>query len=424
MRRILITCLILMGSMHSSARTIDAIIFEGLTITKESYLRKLISLNEGDEADEERVKQDVFLLRNLNLFFSVDGEINDLNPEKILVIFKIREANYLYPIISVSGFKGQLKGQVGANHINFLGKAQSFGGLYQYYDRHSFSLFHSSRRHSNNKTGHAFALAKYSTIEPLYFPASENSSVDTTSYFDFDNYSASVVGFYWLKQFLHIEVGGAAMYEDYHQRDEAFITYTQDDFSFFKHQVQTSIEHAKLENLYERKAGLSGRVYGEWIHTYTDNAPSFLKLLLDGSWQTFTGKRGNLATHMRFGISTNNYSPFSPFVLDGFQNVRGIGNRVERGTAELIVNAEYRYSFLKHKYVTLQAAGFVDYGSLRSAGDKFDQFFEKSENNIFTGVGIRVHLNVLYKTCVRVDYSVSPANPSQQGFTFGFGQFF
>ena len=422
--RALLSFLFALSICSSYASSVDNISFKGLTLTKESYLRKLISLHKGDEFEQKYLDEDIFLLRNLNLFFSADGEVTEIDSSKVGIVFIIREANYFYPIFSISGFKNQLKIQAGANHINFLGKAQSFGALYQYYDRHSFSIFHSAKRHANNRTGHVMALSKNSTVEPLYFPSDPISMADTVSFFDFNNYSASLAGTYWLKQYLNLGVGGSLMFENYHQRDDAFLNYSIMDFSFYKHQVHASLTLSKIENTYERKQGALCMVYGEWINTYSENAPSFMKLLVECGWHKLVGERGNLNNRAQFGIATNNYSPFAPFVLDGFINVRGIGNRVERGTASLVLNTEYRHTVWKHKYVTFQAAGFIDYGTLRQPGDSFDDFLSRDEQHIYTGIGIRAHLNVFYKTSLRLDYSVNPTDVTQRGFTFGFGQFF
>jgi hypothetical protein len=371
---------------------------------------------------EKQFDNDVFLLRNLNLFFEVEGSVETTDSVSYNLTFKIREANYLYPIISISGFQDQLKLQLGANHINFLGRAQSFGVQYQFYDRHSISIFHTAKRHSNQKTGHELAIAKYSTIEPLYF--TDTTGQDTVSDFNFDNYSVSVGGHYWLGRYTNAGLGAAYMYEDYLQRDDAFDFFGTKRFNFHKHQLRAHIETNRVEHLFERQEGWKARVYSEWIKTYSDDAPSFLKLQLSGSYYQLIGDRGNLAGSVRLGTSSNAESPFAPFVLDGFLNVRGIGNRVERGTAEIVVNGEYRHSLWLHKYVTLQSAAFFDYGALREAGKSFNTFFDNENPNLFLGAGMRFNLNILYKTCIRLDYSVNPFDTSQHGFTFGFGQFF
>jgi outer membrane protein assembly factor BamA len=414
---------LLLFAQESYSQRVNSISFEGLTLTNEDYLRNIISCKENAEFMEKFFKDDVFLLRNLNLFFEVEGSATTEDSISYDLTFVIREANYLYPIVSASGFNNQLKLQVGANHINFLGRAQSIGVLYQFYDRHSFSVFHTAKRHSNQNTGHELALAKYSTIEPLYF---SNAIVgDTVSSFNFDNYSVSAGGHYWLGRYTNIGFGGSYMYEDYQQRDNAFDFFGTKNFSFHKHQLRTHIESNKVENLFERQDGWKAKVYGEWIHTYTDGtAPSFLKLQLSGSYYQLIGERGNLASSVRFGTASNAESPFAPFVLDGFLNVRGIGNRVERGTAEIVVNTEYRHTLWLHKTVTLQSAAFFDYGALRTAGKSFNTFFDDDQPNLFLGAGLRFNLNILYKTCIRIDYSVNPFDPTMHGLTFGFGQFF
>ena len=419
-----IVCLLLLTLCFQEAysQQIKSISFSGLTVTKEDYLRDIISCKESGKFMEKELQDDVFLLRNLNLFFEVEGIAETTDSLSYYLTFKIREANYLYPVISISGFQDQLKLQLGGNHINFLGRAQSIGVLYQFYDRHSFSIFHTAKRHSNQKTGHEFAIAKYSTIEPLY--SKDTTGQDTVSDFDFDNYSVSTGSHYWLGRYTNIGIGAAYMYEDYSQRDDAFDFYGIKRFNFHKHQLRTHAETNRVEYLFERLEGWKARVYGEWIKTYSENAPSFLKLQLSGSYYRLVGKRGNIAGSVRLGTSSNAESPFAPFVLDGFVNVRGIGNRVERGTAEIIVNGEYRHSLWTHKYVTLQSAAFFDYGALREAGKSFDTFFDDEYPNLFLGTGLRFNLNILYKTCIRIDYSINPFDTSQRGLTFGFGQFF
>lgn len=404
------------------SQQINSISFSGLTITKEDYLRDIISSKVDGEFDSSTFEDDIFLLRNLNLFFEVEGIAETSDSLSYNLTFKIREANYLYPIISISGFQDQLKLQLGANHINFLGRAQSFGALYQFYDRHSFSVFHTARRHSNRKTGHELAVAKYSTIEPLYF--NNAAGGDTVSDFNFDNYSVSAGGHYWLGRYTNAGLGAAYFYEDYVQRDDAFDLFGMKRFNFHKHQLRTHVETNRVEHLFERQSGWKARAYGEWIKTYSDGAPSFLKLQLSGTYYQLIGERGNLAGSARLGTASNAQSPFAPFVLDGFLNVRGIGNRVERGTAEIVVNGEYRHSVWIHKYVTLQSAAFFDYGALREAGQSFNTLFDDEHPNLFLGAGLRFNLNILYKTCIRVDYSINPFDTSQHGFTFGFGQFF
>jgi outer membrane protein assembly factor BamA len=414
-KQLLLVAFLLFCASNLYAQQIDSIQFEGLTRTKESYLRKIILCEAGQTLDSLQLEKDVFLLRNLNLFFNVDVRTEKNLNEGVNVVFTIQEAKYLYPVIWMSGFKDQLKLILGFNHINFLGRAQSIGATYQYYDRHSLYVFWKANRHGNSRTGHEIALQKYSTIEPLYFD-------DTMSYFNFDNYSVLTGGHLWLGRYLNAGLGLKYMYEEYEQRDEAFDVGGK-GFSFNKYQVHTSLNYNKVEYIYEKMDGLQGGIYGEYIHTEGFPEASFLKFMGRASWFKTVKKRGNIALRGQFGVATNNESPFSPFVLDGILNVRGIGNRIERGTAELIFNAEYRHTFWEHRVFALQGAVFADYGTLREPGKNLGTFFNGPQH-IYTGGGIRFNLKVWYKTCIRVDYSVNPADPTSHGISFGFGQFF
>lgn len=402
--------------LNGTAQVVETIEFEGATKTDTDYLRKLIDSKTGEPIDSVALAEDLQALKNLNLFFSVDHALVKNANGNYDLVFKIDEAVYLYPILSISGFQDQLKVQAGANQINFLGRAQSLGFQYQYYDRHSLALFYTAPRHANRKTGHEAAVAKYSTVEPLYFS-------DTVSSFNFDNYSVSLGGFYWLGRKLRLGLGGMYMWEKYEQIDDADIGLGVKEFAFNKYQIRFRSDYMGINQHFEFMDGVSFSFYSETIQTEDVPDASFFKSTTELKYFKQIGKKGNLGFRNRLGISTNNFSPFAPFVLDGFINVRGIGNRVARGTGELILNAEYRYTLLKKKYFIAQIAGFADYGALRDAGQDWTTLFN-GNTNVFLGGGIRLHSRFIYKTIFRVDYSVNPTNTSERGFTFGLGQFF
>ncbi|MBL1280804.1 MAG: hypothetical protein COA33_011045 [Fluviicola sp.] len=415
-RIFLIFYLIIIACSNTHATTVGRVDFEGLAKTNPDYLISLLDTKVNDEYDSAIVAQDVFLLRNLNLFFEVHSEVSLLSDSTMSVVFVIREARYLYPIFSISGFDDQLKINAGFNQINFLGRVQNFGAVYQYYDRHSFSVFHSQKRHSNKLTGHEASLSKYSTVEPLYFK-------DTVSSFNFDNYAASAGLFFWLNNYLRASIGGQYMYERYEQIDSAILDYIM-PFNFNKFQVRTSLDYNKIEYVYELLEGVKYQLFAEYIGTNNFPDARFFKTTAQVSMYKMFGNNGNLALNTKFGISTNNFSPFSPFVLDGFLNVRGVGNRVERGTAEWIINVEYRHTVYRNDYFSIQGVVFTDYGAIRAPGERLSTFFNQPETHLFSGGGIRFRLKKWYNTSLRVDYSVNVTNTKQQGLTFGFGQFF
>ncbi|NOQ75003.1 MAG: BamA/TamA family outer membrane protein [Crocinitomix sp.] len=417
-RNLLFIALFLSHFSNGYGQTVETIHFEGATKTDTNYLAALIDCKVGTELDSTILANDLQTLKNLNLFFSVDHSVKIDPAGNAHLVFIIEEAVYLYPIVSISGFKDQFKFQAGANQINFLGKAQSIGFLYQYYDRHSLAVFYTAPKHANGKTGHEVALAKYSTIEPLYF-------MDTVASFNFDNYSVSLGGFYWLGKKLRLGLGGMYMWEKYEQLDNADIGYIQNEFSFNKYQIRFRTDYEGINQHYEFREGISAAFFSEMIHTEGMPEASFLKATTRFKYFKRLGKRGNFGIQNQLGISTNNDSPFAPFVLDGFINVRGVGNRVERGTAEFIINAEYLHTVLKKKYFIAQVAAFSDYGALRTPGASIASIFKEQKTNLYGGIGIRLHSRFIYKTIFRLDLSTKIIqNDKKVAFTFGLGQFF
>lgn len=420
MARTSVICLLLffLSSFDLSAQKITSISFSGLTKTKEKLLRSIIKCEEGMELNEKVFFEDEQAIRNLNLFFDVHPELEyNADSTECDIIFELKEAKYLYPIFSIGGFRTQFQLEAGVNQINFRGMAESIGALYKFYDRHSFSAFYNAPRHKNGITGHDFSLTKYSTIEPLYFQ-------DTVSSFNFNNYNGSAGVHFWLTQRLTTGIGGMYMYETYKQRDSGAVDLGQTEFAFHKWQVRAFIHYNGYKTNYEFIDGFRYRLYAETIQTVDYPDISFFKLTNDIYWFKTIGQRGNFGIHNRIGLATNNDSPFSPFVLDGFINVRGVGNRVSRGTAEFITNAEFRYSIWRHKWFILQAVALSDLGTLRQPGATIEDMFNYNELEWFVGGGFRVNSRVFYNTSFRIDYSVSPIDTKKHGLTFGVGQFF
>ena len=104
------------------------------------------------------------------------------------------------------------------------------------------------------------------------------------------------------------------------------------------------------------------------------------------------GTKSNLALRLRLGISSNQDSPFAPFVLDSNINIRGSGNRIDRGTAQAILNLEYRYDVWESERFpfVVQGVGFMDLGTWRNPGGELDDLIEADNFRPFLGGGFRL----------------------------------
>ncbi len=410
----IITCFTVWGN----AQIIDTVILKGLTKTSPEYIRGLIDCKKGKPFNVEALKYDEQLLNNLNLFFSVQSDYQaDSSQTHFTVYLIIEESTYIYPLVLASGFKDAFKLQAGLSNINLKGEQKTIGFLYQYYDRHSFSAFYKVPRHKNNKTGHDIYVGKYSTVEPLYFG-------NTVSSFNFDNYSIALNGRYWFTQKLKLESGVTPIYERYQQMDNVEIPLNEKEFEFMKFRLNFSIDYNNLNYRFERINGLRFNIYGETIQTHKVPMASFFMLRTNLIKHYKFKKKGNFSIRHSFGVSTNTDSPFSPFVLDGFLNLRGIGNRVARGTGIQFINTEYRHTVYTHRLFLAQLIGFVDAGNLRPATESWQTLFNPNYTNVFTGLGIRLHARKVYKTILRLDYGVKVSDSYTGGFSFGIDQFF
>lgn len=144
------------------------------------------------------------------------------------------------------------------------------------------------------------------------------------------------------------------------------------------------------------------------------------------AWKYYrhTGERGNWALRFIWGLSTNVNTPFAPFALDNHISIRGVGDRIDRGTGMLTLNTEYRYTLLENTQIGLQVVGFVDAGSWRLPGGTFSDFADPEVIRLHGGVGGRFILKQFYNTVFSVDYGHSLRGNRVGGFVLGLGQYF
>jgi outer membrane protein assembly factor BamA len=421
--RILFLCLISICQLELTAQQLVAVDFQNLRRTNPEFLLNCLDIELGQKVDSIALEKCLQDLRNLNLFLTIDASMVLLDSSNVKLVFNCKESNYTYPIFSIGGFDQKLNLSLGAGDINFRGRAESFGFLYQYYDRHSLRLYHSSLFLGSSKFGHDLSLGKLSTVEPLYFN-------DRTNLFNFDNYHASLGVHYWFTRHFRIGMGGMFMYERYVNRGEdvlfdGFEIRNNRLIEFFKYQVRAYAQWNKINFLYERRSGFQNTLFGETITTVDYEDLLFTKVTNELKYYALVGKRGAVNLRNRIGISSNNEGPFSPFVIDGFVNIRGSGDRVARGTGEVILNAEYTHTIVDHDWFYLMTNTFVDIGYLRPPGGSFD-FNPQNNSNAFyySGMGLKIQSKKFYNSLIRLDYGFNINNIAQSGFIFGFGNFF
>jgi outer membrane protein insertion porin family len=391
---------------------LSSISFDGLTRTRTSFLLDRFNSKQGEEFDFMLFEQDIKWLERQALFFQIDTAIL-FTSTGVRIEVKVQEANYIYPIVYAEGFKDVFKSQLGFNDINFRGRFDRLGLLHQFYDRHSFSLFY-ERPYINRKWGWGTSLNKYSTVEPFYWN-------DTVSHFNFDNYSLQISGHRWLSDLLKVGINLAGFKEYYLQRDEVDLGFSKTDFEFLKYQVKLFSQYSNVQYHMEKLDGFQLEGFLETVQTKDVPLARFFRVNYSLKYFKTLGQRMNIALQVYNGWSSNRESPFSPYVVDGFINARGIGNRIERGTAQIGSNTEFRVKIFANDLFITQGVIFQDLIKLRKANGQL--FSSETELYHSSGLGCRINLRKYYKTVLRVDYSLLNTR-NKSAFSYGFNHFF
>ncbi len=396
---------------------IHSIKFEGLKKTKESYLRHFLELQEGTVFNPVSLKRDEQKLKNLNNLTQVVCR-RDTCAQGINVVFEIQEAYTLFPIVNFGRIKGNFWTKVGFSELNLLGKGVQASAYYQNIDgRHNYNFFFKDPYIRGSQWGNYISVTKYASIEPLYFPS---HSVR----YKYDNLSVDLGASYEINYHNHIELGGVYFIEKYQKHEAALPASPGPEYlrapktmgKFFWYHNETNYHYfyrwgmennLRVETVYNINDG-------DWFHIFTNDLKYFKRI----------GETGNFALRFRFGISTNNTTPFAPFVVSSHVNIRGVGNRINRGTGSLVLNLEYRQTVFDEKKFAGQLVGFTDIGTWRSPGGSIREALSGNNYRYFAGGGIRLIYKRAFDAILRIDYGIDLNNANIHGWVIGLGQYF
>jgi len=154
------------------------------------------------------------------------------------------------------------------------------------------------------------------------------------------------------------------------------------------------------------------------------NQDFFWKVVEDFRYYKKLSPNTYAASRALVGLSKNNATPFPAFVLDNYINVRGVGNRVMRGSLELTGNFELRQTLLNRPQFVLELVNFADISTVRFAGKKFTLDNLEENLQLYAGGGLRFHLNFLFQAILRLDvgFDLYRENRKPQ-FLLGIGHF-
>ena len=400
-------------------RLVAEVKLQGNKRTKAAFLNKIIQLKAGEALDTAVVAEDIYRLKRLPSVSHAYVQYHPTGvPNKVRVVYGIEENFTLIPFASVyTTNREEFAYRIGLQEFNVLGRNITLGGFYQ---KDIFDSYGAHLRAPNifgRKWGVALSYQDLTTEEPVFLQ-------EGTADYRYNNESVEVLGLYQLNFKNRFEFGVNLFTEDYQYLDGATAPEVPQDLRVNKHLIKLLYNYDGIQYYYHYLWGFKSSLNLQYVDSEDSCLPAFWIGFNDFVYYQRVGKRGNWANRMRLGISSNLDTPFAPFAVDNNLNIRGVGNVIDRGTAAIVINTEYRHTLVDKDWFVLQSNVFVDGGSWRNPGGDFGDFGDSENLRIYSGVGLRFIHKRIFNAIFRIDYGIGITEDSTQGFVFGIGQYF
>lgn len=400
---------------------IASVTFEGLEKTRPAFVRQYLTVAPGDAVDSLALEINRQRLVNLEMFSDVRYTLRQA-AAGYHVVFRFSEIITLLPILSFGGLEdGNIWLQAGINEANLTGRGQKLTAYYQYYDRHSVVVATQMPRIKGSDWDLNLNFVKWSTLEPLYFSGRR-------VLYDYDNYTYGATTTYHFNYRQRLEFGGSYFTENYTLSDREPNTDTSPGpATAFRRKMLVKVINYIDRRDYQNSFLLEGACHttvAEYVYSFNQLDAQFFIAFHDFKLFKLFNDKHNFALRARVGLSTNEESPFAPFVLDSYLNIRGVGNRVDRGTGMIVLNTEYRRLLYDSKNIAVQGVAFADTGTWRVPGGELSDFTQTENMELFAGLGARLIFKRALNTILRFDYGVDLQETQISGFVVGVGQYF
>lgn len=412
-------CLITLG-VFAQEGVISEIEIAGLKRTKLSFIQKLINVKEGVSLDTLLIQKDIQKLKRLVAVANATHTITKEIDGNYKVIYQIEENLTIIPQANVWTTNEKLSYSLGLYEYNLLGRNIKLGGFYQDNGFDSYGASFSSPFLFSKSFGLGFAYQNWTSEEPLYFGG-------LAANYKYNNEFFELTSMLQLTYKNSMSLGINLFTENY--------TYLNGDDSINTNDIPLSLEqdktmlklgyvHDNLKYDYYLLSGFKSILNMQTVATEGNYNDLFLFGLNDFLYFKRLGLKGNFATRIRLGIASNKESPFAPFALDNNLNIRGVGNTIDRGSASVVWNLEYRQTIIEKNWFVLQTNVFLDAGSWRNPGGSLNDLIDSDNFRIYAGGGLRFMHKRIYNAIFRVDYGYGIIDKNSGGIVIGIGQYF
>ncbi|MCM4172053.1 outer membrane protein assembly factor [Arenibacter sp. TNZ] len=414
--RVLLFFLFITGYTQQS--TVTTVNFEGAKRTKISFLENFVKVRTGNLLDSLVLKEDVQRLKQLpsiaNAVFRVDANTEN----HYSVVYTVEEHFTLIPFANLyTSTNDEFAYRIGVQEYNLLGKNMILGGFYQRDIFNSYGINFRAPYIIGGNLGFAMSYNNIATLEPVFIN-------DLTADYKYKNKAFEVLGLYNINNKNKIDFGINWFTEDYNYITGATSPNVPQDLKVDKYLYKLIYSYENIEYDYHYRSGFSSVLNFQYVKSPDENLPEFLIGFNDFIYYKRLGYRGNWANRLRLGIASNIDTPFAPFSVDNNVNIRGVGNKIDRGTGTIVFNTEYRYSFMDRDWFALQGNFFVDSGTWRNPGGDFSDFTDRESIRVYPGIGLRFIHKRVFNAIFRIDYGHGITKNASKGIVFGIGQYF
>lgn len=416
--------LVMVSTVKAQENVIYKIGFEGLKRNKPAFLKRLIKTKEKAVYDSILVINDIERLKRLPGIANAKF-IQIKKGDSVNLTYVIEENFTLIPGLRIATANdGSFAYRISAFEFNLFGNNQLLGAFYEKNVFNSYGAFWEHPFLFSDKLGIGFNYQDVTTQEPVFFDDGDknyrfnarNIEAKLLFSFDFNN---------------EAELGAILVKENYLFEGENLIENRPVALNADKLIYRAAYRYVNLDIEYQYFNGVQSEFIGQYVNFLSGDSPgetflnSFLSLRNDLLYYKKVGTNGNWANRFRVAATIgNDDSPFAPFTLDNQLNIRGVGNTVDRGTASLVLNSEYRHTLFEKGWFVVQGNAFIDAGSWRKPGEDFSQLFDGSSTRLYPGLGIRFIHKRIFNAVFRLDYGFGIGNDATNGIVFGIGQYF
>lgn len=402
-------------SFLSFSQTIQNVQFHGLKKTNETLLFKHLKQVAGTTYDSVQVQCDRQNLYNLGYFVRVTDSLETIN-QTVILHYTCEEVISLLPILLAGSVGDNSFIKVGIQNLNLWGRGGVLKIAYQYQNGHSYFFNTTIPYVLKSNFGIGIDAKQFTSIEPVFIANKREA-------YDFENESIQVMGFYEFKLFHRLYFKGLYQHEVYSKMES-------NESPLFPEKMENNGFGWRLLHEYANTNFFGSIVEGfkftNYIQTlYLENTTTpFYQFVSESAYYKRISTSGDLALRFKFGLTSNHLGYFSPFTLDSYLNIRGVGNIVDRGTGQIVLNMEYRHIVKHTNFGCWQLVGFIDSGTWRHPYGDYTDFLNHQNLKVFQGFGGRVFIKKLSDLVIRVDFGYDIGNIRNNGFVFGFGQYF